>query len=97
VPTTAITTDTGWLSPEGLFYPCRYAGHAHVAWALGYTDNPSNHSIEINGWVRLGVSDDKQYFFGEHTLFTDAQKKLVEAWCKSKKIELPFWLTEKDA
>lgn len=87
-----ITSDTGWLSPDGKFYPCNYAQHAHVAWALGLTDNAFNHSIQPDGWVRLGVTDDRQYFFGEHALFNETQNALIRAYCTERKIELPFWL-----
>lgn len=89
-----ITSDTGWLSPAGEFYPCSYAQHAQVAYALGLTDSQYNHGVDPAGWVRLGVTDNRQYFFGEHSLFNDVQNALIRAYCAGNKIELPYWLTE---
>lgn len=87
-----ITGNTGWLSPDGKFYPCGYAQHASVACALGLTDNPAAHGVEPAGWVRLGVSDNRQYFFGEHSLFNEMQNGLIRAYCAEKSIGLPYWL-----
>jgi hypothetical protein len=93
-PEIKITNDTGWLSPEGKFYPCRYAQHAHVAWLLGLTGNQANHGVDPAGWVRLGVIDNRQYFFGEHSMFNAVQNDLIRAYCTEKQIELPYWLKE---
>lgn len=84
----------GWVSPEGKFYPCGYAQHALTAWKLGLTDNPQNHSIEISGWARLGVTGGEQYFFGEHVLFGEKVRATIKAYCLEQKIELPYWLRE---
>lgn len=89
-----ITQAAGWLSPEGKFYPCGYAQHAFTVWALGLIDNPHHHGAEIDGWVRLGKTDDRQYFFGEHTLFNDVQNASIRAWCAESGADLPYWLKE---
>lgn len=87
---------TGWLSPDGLFYPCGYAQHGPTAWKLGLTDHPNNIGIEVDGWARCGVNHGSQYFFGEHTLFGDKVNEKIREYCIEQGIELPFWLREKE-
>lgn len=94
-PTETITSTTGWLSPEGLFYPVLYGEHGKVAWALGLAEHPQDHGCKPPGWVRLGVNLERQYFFEDDTVKpTDAQRAAVRAYCTEKSIELPWWLRD---
>lgn len=51
-PQDQITTDNGWLDPEGHFYPCLYGGHNHVL----YTLNLSEGDADQRGWIKLSTS-----------------------------------------
>lgn len=81
----AITQDTGWLSPEGRFYPCSYYEHDSIAHRLG----KSRWDLDRLGWVVLAGSE------GIHRgniEVTQAQRDLVFDWCTSRKQELPYWM-----
>lgn len=92
-----ITHDTGWLSPEGKFYRCGYAQHARVAYDLSLTEHPDNHFVKPEGWVRLGITDDRQYFFEDEVVApTEAQRQLIRDYCKEQGIEEPWWMREKE-
>lgn len=93
-PTKTISTNSGWVSPEGLFYPASYGRHAFVAWTLNLTDNPQNHGVDPDGWVRVSENGDTVQFFGEHRIFSEIQKKLIRAYCKKTKIKVPYWMEE---
>ncbi|TAL42462.1 MAG: hypothetical protein EPN91_08765 [Salinibacterium sp.] len=94
-----ITGDTGWLSPEGKFYPCGYSEHARVIWALGLCGHPQMHGAHPAGWVRLGMNGSEPYVHDAHDSPdppTKAQKDLISAFCKKRKIKLPWWLEENE-
>jgi hypothetical protein len=52
IPEAKITGDSGWLSPEGKFYPCRFMQHTALARALGHEDEQP---LTRWGWVRLSM------------------------------------------
>lgn len=91
-----ITSDTGWLSPDGKFYPCKYGGHNDLAARLGisqpYAFMREGPGESGNEWARLCTANDEQMFFGEHILFTAKQFVAISVWCEELKIELPWWL-----
>lgn len=88
-----ITKDTGWLSPEGKFYPCRYMEHVYVADLLG----GSEADFEVSGWVKLCMHAGKQQFWGffkrggVQAVPTEVQLKLVAEYCQKQGIDLPYW------
>lgn len=87
LPEASITSDTGWLAPDGKFYPCQYAQHGAVAVVVGFEPNDQ-------GYVRLCVIDNTQWFFGDNESFTNVQKEMIRTYCKERKIDLPYWLKE---
>ena len=91
LPRDTITETTGWLSPEGKFYPCRYSQHNQTAWDL---DMEPGHLDDV-GWIRLQKrNEEEQNIFKKDydAKVPDAQKALLVAFCTSQKIELPWWL-----
>ncbi len=96
-----ITGNTGWVSPEGKFYPCGYSQHARVAWALGFCDHPQMHGVKPPGWIRMGMNGSLgQYIHEDHDSPdppTKVQKDLVRAFCKERGISKPWWLENADA
>jgi hypothetical protein len=101
VASDTITTDTGWLSPTGQFYPCGYSQHGHVAWALGFCDHPQMHGVKPPGWIRMGMNGSLgQYIHEDHDSPdppTKVQKDLVRAFCNERSIDEPWWLKDDDA
>lgn len=92
-PQTSITSPTGWLSPDGKFYPCCYSQHALTAWKLRLTDNPQNHWVKPDGWIRLSKDGKDQLFFPDETdTHTPAQREVIQTYCQELGIELPWWL-----
>lgn len=88
-----ITNDTGWLSPEGLFYSCRYGQHNDTAWHLGL--DPWD--MDKAGWVRLTVANGEQCFFrSDYDSFTKQQTQRILDYCTEKNIEKPWWTEFKD-
>lgn len=90
-PDNKITSDTGWLSPKGEFYGCRYGQHNATAWALDLHPN----EMDKAGWIRCTTVDGKEtWFTHEHDAITDVQKEMITAYCAEKTIELPWWLRQ---
>lgn len=46
----AVSSDAGWLSRGGRFYPCRNVDHENYASLIFHT---SGRSLETKGWVRI--------------------------------------------
>ena len=85
-----ITSDTGWLSPAGEFYGCRYGQHNNTAYDLGF----STETLDKSGWVRVQMNHGAQMFFRyEYENVPLAQRHAIEDYCRKEKIETPWWLT----
>lgn len=92
-PSKSITGDTGWLSPEGDFFICRYGQHNETAWHMG----KDQWELDAAGWVRLCVHmDDQCFFHHDYKTVTDLQKHRISVYCEEKKIEKPWWLRDSD-
>lgn len=78
----AITSDTGWLGPDGRFYPCGYQEHIGVADRIcrdRTIDAPlGERKLEELGWVKLAGRLGP--FEGERAP-TEAQRRRVLDWC----------------
>lgn len=83
-----ITSSTGWLTPDGKFYPCRYGEHAWLADALGFHQDDRSR-------VRCAHHMGEQWFFCDDDLITQKQKDLIAEFCITKKIKLPWWMQDK--
>lgn len=100
-----ITTDTGWLSPTGEFYPCGEAQHRYLADTIlrqerqralkrdGFWTGGEN-KLETRGWIRIQVIDGEQYFVAFHkdtAKPTVFQVKSVQDYCKVHGCRVPYW------
>jgi len=89
-PEYEITTDCGWLSPDGKFYRCIYMEHISLAQRLGLDEV----RLEKLGWIK--VQDNR--FFGdllsddENAKVTQKQRDLVFDYCRKTGTELPNWM-----
>ncbi len=88
--------DYGWLSPEGKFYACDYAGHGDVAFFIIKKDVSA---LEDEGWVRVdgpgGGSNSTFRFMAYHysnRLLTNAQTE----WLKSRGHEIGTYMLPED-
>jgi len=51
-PQDQITSDNGWLDPEGRFYPCQYGEHVHTLMALEVQEEEADR----RGWIKIATS-----------------------------------------
>ncbi len=87
-PDDKITSNTGWLSPDGKFYGCNYSGHNTLMWHLN--ESPG-------GWIKVSYSDSKQWFFcDDYANVSPAAKAMISVYCAEKAIKAPWWITGKD-
>lgn len=87
-PEPKITSDTGWLSPEGKFYPCEYSGHVGLASRLGF-DEPR---LEKMGWIKMQTGKFVWDFLG-HFEATQKQRDAIFDWTQERGEKMP-WLGE---
>lgn len=50
-----IDGKNGWLSPEGRWFRCAYAGHGALAYALHPHSKDPERFLELRGWQKLQV------------------------------------------
>ncbi len=89
-PDDKITSNTGWLSPKGEFYGCRYSQHNWVASAL----NLDPYAMGDDGWIRVAFSDTQWFFTSDRSISTDIQKQMISDYCIDNEIDIPWWITE---
>jgi hypothetical protein len=90
-PEKTITSNTGWLSRDGKFYPCRWMEHVSMAIRLGDEEG----SLERKGWVKLAMHNGKQMFWGffePEPAPTDDQRRMVGDYCAQNGLKLPYWM-----
>lgn len=83
-PEPKITSDTGWLSPNGEFYPCEYSGHVGLASRLGF-DEPR---LEKMGWIKMQTGKFFWDFLG-HFKATQKQIDAIFDWTQSRGEKMP--------
>lgn len=47
---------SGWLAPDGVFYPCEFFEHDKIVWDVTvnyYGESKTSTYIEDRGWIRL--------------------------------------------
>jgi len=87
-PERSISTDSGWLSPEGKFYRCGYMEHIGMARRLGFQES----SLEKLGWVKLTTGHG---FLAPDRDVTQSQIDMIWDYCQEHGEEMPWW-TEKE-
>lgn len=90
-PERAITTDTGWLSPDGKFYPCEYGQHDVWAFRLGFEE----YRLERLGWVKLQSGKVLWNFTGRFEP-TQPQIDAVFDFCKERGEKMPAGFLPKE-
>jgi len=95
---------SGWLSPDGKFYPCPYWGHENLALALveeEYDDHEGHGgsiALERRGWVKFAKSSltDEQLILGfldrdNKIKPTAGQIRMTVDFCLETGCEFPYW------
>lgn len=101
-----ITSDNGWLSPEGKFYGCKFHEHSDTAYKImkGKDSNPER-TLEEKGWIKVQrrYEGDCQWFFRQYRDFeteslpvTKRQKRAITDYCVANKLMefLPHWIDD---
>lgn len=89
IPEYEITSDCGWLSPDGKFYRCAYMEHISLALRLSF-DEPR---LEKMGWLK--VQDGKIYlgiWVNPDIKPTQKQRDLVFDYCIKNGLPMPTWM-----
>lgn len=87
IPDDKITSNTGWLTPEGKFYACRYGQHREIADLVGFDTDDKR-------YVRCAWHMDQQWFFCESDALTQTQRELIKNFCSEKNVEEPYWMQD---
>lgn len=90
-PERSITSGTGWLSPDGKFYPCEYGGHDDLEFQLGC----GRSRLEELGWVKL-QNGNFLWDFSGHFEPTQRQIDLVFDYCRKNNTPMPYAFEEKE-
>jgi hypothetical protein len=85
-----ITTDCGWLSPEGKFYRCIYMGHISLAHQLGFDEV----RLEKLGWLKVQEGKIFSSLLDNQCEFnaTQTQRDLVFDYCHKNGKAMPLWM-----
>jgi len=80
-----ITGTSGWLTPEGKFYPCAWMEHIRTVDALGFDER----QVEKLGWIKIestngAIAPEKEP--------TQAQINAIWDWCQREGRECPYWM-----
>jgi len=79
-----ITTNHGWLSPDGKFYKCTSQGHIDLAFELGFKED---WRIEEFGWVKISCGE---ALWSKE--LTQNQLNLLFDWYGERGIAIPSWM-----
>lgn len=84
----------GWVTPDGIFYPCGFTGHVELAKELGFEKRVAKFTTPVGGI--LHIFDVDPDFYPYHV--TDAQVNVLfdVAKAQGKIKEFQKWLEERD-
>lgn len=91
-PERSITTDTGWLAPDGKYYPCDYGQHDVWAYRLGFEEE---RQLEKLGWVKVQRGSFYRNLLGRGEP-TQRQVDMVFDYCQKTGEKLPYWIGEEN-
>lgn len=91
-PLTRIVGDSGWLTPNGEFYPCGYMEHDGVISDL----NMEVKEVEKLGWIRMSrsyaeLNSDRSPFSYPSKTPTQKQIDMIFDWSVERKVKVPEW------
>lgn len=86
----SIISNTGWLSPDGKFYPCGHMEHNYIAYRL----DKSQVDLERGGWVKLSNGDIFGFLWGGVVTPTEIQRCMLYDFCSLNKVKLPYFLRD---
>jgi len=72
--------DSGWLLPDGSFYPCEYEGHIRligVMFESGIIDTTKEKDLEKMGWVKISRERIRYHFHDRRRKLTKKQKNFI--------------------
>lgn len=78
-----ISKESGWLAPDGTFYPCEYGYHEKWAEQNGL----STMQMEKQGWLRLRWAK----WEGNEGRLTQSQLDFLWDWSQANKVDMPQW------
>lgn len=85
-PDRELGSKTGWLSPDGLLYPCHYRGHHRLAVRLGKDE----YTLESQGWIKL--QEEQWLPLDVSRPVTQRQFDTISAWSHRHKIQIERWI-----
>jgi len=91
---TEITTDCGWLAPDGRFYACGYGAHLDLAHRLNEHVETTNSELRLEklGWAKIQAGKVFLANYDRETCVTQVQRDRIFDWCVKMGHELPFWM-----
>lgn len=84
-PDKSLKAQTGWLSPSGDLYPCRYWEHIAL---IGQLIDGGEADAEKLGWKKLQNS---KWFCMPEPELTQRQRDTIFDWCQKHKKKMPEW------
>lgn len=90
----SITTDSGWLSPDGRFYPCGWMEHMATLDRLKRTGTQADRQ----GWIKIQRGEAYSSYYTHDTGAPPTQRQIdmLFDWFTEKGETLPAWITEMD-
>jgi hypothetical protein len=90
----SLTSECGWLLPNGDFYGCSYSGHVYLAERLfeeilKKETNNAEDDGEKAGWVKIGRGFMDRVPFFLFNKITQSQQDTLFDWCKKHKAHYP--------
>jgi hypothetical protein len=85
-PDIELEAESGWLSPEGDFFPCHYRGHITLANRLG----DGEFALESSGWLKLSAR--RWYRSDYEKPVTQKQFDSIVEWCTKHKAKMEDWI-----
>lgn len=86
VPAPDPDADCGWLSPEGVMYPCKMRLHERLRYALEKKFNIRNFEQR---WCKRSEDQERgtMYWYGPDGYATRAQRDFIHDWCVRRGVE----------
>lgn len=89
-----ISTDCGWLAPDGRFYACSYGAHLDLAHRLNEHVEKGNSELRLEklGWAKIQSGQVLLGNYDRETCVTQTQRDRIFDWYTKTGREFPFWM-----